>query len=426
MNNKNKLKCRFCGENTFEVINLGCLPLANALPLTTSEFVDTFPTILYVCSNCATAQLGHCSDQYALYSEYVYITPESSMLSEHYQKISYYLQANHYLNSESKVLEIGSNIGRFLKYLKPYVNSVIGVDPAKNIAFMANQLGVPTINQFFNKETAKAIAEYYPLMDLIIARHCFAHNEKPWQMLEGVAQLLSPEGVFVIENAYFPDTVKKREFDQIYHEHMYYYNLRSIQQISKKYGFKLIDCLHSPVHGGTMLYIVKHANAKGSTSLSLKLLQYLELEKNAHKKSYYSAFVQSIQQNKIQLKKLLQKLRDAGKTIHVYGASAKSVTLLNHFGIDSAFVPYAVDSTVTKHGKYIPLTHIKIITEDDAKLNPPDYYLLTIWNYKQEIINKVRQWGNHKTKFIIPHPQMKIIEEPTPILDSKYLGDLKV
>jgi hypothetical protein len=224
-----------------------------------------------------------------------------------------------------------------------------------------------------------------------------------------VAELLSPDGVFVIENAYFPDTVNKREFDQIYHEHMYYYNLRAIQQISDKYGFKLIDCLHSDVHGGTMLYIVKRAGAKGSAYLSQKALQYLELEKNAHRKQYYNAFVLSIQQNKKQLQRLLQQLKCMGKTIHVYGASAKSVTLLNYFGINSVLVPYAVDSTVTKHGKYIPLTHIKILSEEDAKLDPPDYYLLTIWNYKHEIIEKVRQSGNYKTQFIIPHPEVEVI-----------------
>ena len=400
-------QCRFCGDKTFELIDLGCLPLANALVSSSSGPVDTYPTVLHICSSCSTAQLSHCADQEVLYSDYVYITPESPMLTRHYSKIVDFLKRNYYLDKTTNVLEIGSNIGRFLQHIKAVANSVIGVDPAKNIASMAIDAGIPTVNQFFNSETAKQIAVDHHKMDLIVARHCFAHNEKPWQMLEGVAELLTANGLFLIENAYFPDTVEKREFDQIYHEHMYYYNLRAIQQVVKKYGFKLIDCLHSTVHGGTMLYIIKHEGAKGE--LSETALQYLELEKDAHKAHYYTAFIANIQENKHKIKALLQQLRLEGKMIHAYGASAKSVTLLNYFDIDSSIIPYVVDSTVTKHGKYLPLTQIKIISEEEAQLEPPDYYLLTIWNYKDEIIRKVRQLGNTETKFIIPHPQVEVI-----------------
>ena len=407
MTNANKNKCRFCGDKVFELIDLGCLPLANALVSSPSDPVDTYPTVLYICSSCSTAQLSHCVDQEVLYSDYVYITPESSILTRHYSKIVGFLTRKSYLNEATNVLEIGSNIGHFLQHIKPYTNSVMGVDPAKNIASMAIEAGIPTVSQFFNRETAKQIATDHHKMDLIVARHCFAHNEKPWEMLEGVAELLTSNGVFLIENAYFSDTVEKREFDQIYHEHMYYYNLRAIQQVSKKYGFKLIDCLHSRVHGGTMLYIVKREDAK--RELSENVLQYLELEKDAHKTHYYGSFIASIEENKHKIKALLQQLRLEGKTIHAYGASAKSVTLLNYFDIDSSMIPYVVDSTVTKHGKYLPLTQIKIISEEEAQGDPPDYYLLTIWNYKEEIIRKIRQTGNRHTKLIIPHPRVSVI-----------------
>ncbi len=411
--NKNNNQCRFCGNETFELIDLGCLPLANALVTSPSDPVATYPTVLHICSSCSTAQLSHCADKEVLYNDYVYVTPESPMLTRHYSKIVNFLKKKYYLGEATNVLEIGSNIGRFLQHIEADANSVIGVDPAKNIASMAIEAGIPTVNKFFNSETAKQIAGDHHKMDLIVARHCFAHNEKPWEILEGVAELLTSNGVFLIENAYFPDTVERREFDQIYHEHMYYYNLRAIQQVSKKYGFKLIDCLHSSVHGGTMLYIVKREGRKGGknrrAALSESALQYLELEKDAHKSYYYAAFMASIQKNKHRVKAVIKQLQLEGKTIHAYGASAKAVTLLSYFNIDSSMIPYVVDSTVIKQGKYLPLTQIKIISEEEAELDPPDYYLLTIWNYKSEIIKKVRQTGNKETQFIIPHPQVEVI-----------------
>ncbi len=419
--NQQHIACRFCGNKTFEVLDLGNLPLANSLMTSPSgsspggssegESVDSFPTALHVCSTCSTAQLSYCTDLNVLYKDYVYITPDSTMLSEHYQLVIDYLIAQQFVSQATRMLEIGSNIGRFLAHCEPYVYSILGVDPADNITHLAIEAGVPTVNDFFNKASSKRIADQYGKVDFIAARHCFAHNEKPWEMLEGVDELLTDEGVFVIENAYFPDTIEKGEFDQIYHEHMYYYNLRAIQQVSQRYGFKLIDCMHSDVHGGTMLYIVvREGSDRAKADVSEPVKHYLKLEESAHLMSYYTSFVNGIESNKLLLKQLLEQLQAEGKIIHAYGASAKSVTLLHYFGIDASLIPYVVDSTITKHGKYLPLTEIQVISEEQAQLNPADYYLLTIWNYKDEIIKKVRESGNLTCQFILPHPYIQVVD----------------
>ncbi len=403
------LACRFCGAETFEILDFGNLPLANTLLSDKSIPVDTYPTVVNICSDCSTAQLNYCTDLDVLYKEYAYITPQSPMLTEHYQTIIKHLINQHGLEKSANVLEIGSNIGRFLKHLKPYVNSMIGVDPAQNIVKMANQEGIPTRCDYFDSESATDIKKQSGEKNLIVSRHCFAHNEEPWEMLEGVDQLLTDEGIFVIENAYFPDTVELMEFDQIYHEHMYYYNLRAIQKITSKFGFKLIDCLHSDIHGGTMLYVIKRQSAQGE--LSKTALQYLEYEKDMHLVNYYEKFITGIQKSILEIQNTIKRIKSEGKSISVYGASAKSATLLNFLGIDSSMISYAVDSSITKQGKYIPLTGIKIISEEQqAQLIPPDYYLLTIWNYKDEIIQKVRESGNTTSRFIIPHPTLEIVE----------------
>lgn len=400
--------CRICHGETFMLLNLRHHPFANALVTSTLEPVKIYPLALLICKKCSAAQLSYCADDKELYSNYNYITPDSQDLKNHYKQIVSFLSENKHLAATANVLEIGSNIGRFLEFVKPHVKSVVGVDPATNIAEMANRKGIPTVNDFFNNLSAEKILKEQGTKDLIVARHCFAHNEKPWLMLEGVRTLLSEKGVLVIENAYFLDTVESREFDQIYHEHMYYYNLRSITAMFHRYDLELVDVLHSPVHGGTMLYVAQLKSAK--PVIHDRVHKYLEKEKNMHKEEYYKDFVEQIKNNKHELNQLLEKLFSKGATIHAYGASAKSATLFNYYGITDDVVPYVVDSTPTKQGKYVPLVNIKVITEEEGRANPPDYYLLTIWNYKDEIIRKVRSWGNKKTKFILPHPKVEIVE----------------
>lgn len=401
------IRCRICGEETFMVLNLRHHPFANALVSSPLAPLKIYPLALMVCRACAGAQLNYCADEKELYVDYIYITPDSTELKEHYGNIVSFLRENNYLDDSTAVLEIGSNIGRFLSYLKPHVHSVLGVDPAANISKMAVEQGIPTVNDFFNRASAERILEKEGKKDLIVARHCFAHNEKPWSMLEGVQKLLAPDGTLLIENAYFLDTVQALEFDQIYHEHMYYYTLRSIRAILDRYDMKLVDCMHSPIHGGTMIYIGKFKAAK--TEAHTRVDNSLALEKDMHRPEFYREFISHIQQNKRDLMQLLGALKSQGAVIHAYGASAKSTTLFNYYGIDNDMVPVVVDSTITKQGKYVPLVNIKVISEEEAKANPPDYYLLTIWNYKDEIIHKVRSWGNQKTKFILPHPKVEIV-----------------
>lgn len=400
--------CRICAGETFTLIDLGNQPFANALVDDPTQCVKLYPLSVHVCTECATAQLSYCADDRELYEDYKYITPKSVALSEHYGKLVSFLMESGYMKRCSDLLEIGSNIGRFLEHVRPCVRSILGIDPAVNIARMANEKGVPTVNRFFNAASAKAILSEFGRQDVIVTRHCFAHNEKPWLMLEGVVRLLTHDGTFVIENAYFLDTVMNFEFDQFYHEHMYYYILRSISEIVSHYGLKLIDVYHSAIHGGTMVYVVKFESA--GDAVTDEVFAYLEQEREMQTSAFYQQFISRIEKNRRELGSLLRELKAKGKIIHAYGASAKSTTLLNYYNISSDMIPYVVDSTITKHGKFIPVANIEVISEQDGLKNPPDYYLLTIWNYKDEVMRKVRSSGNHRTKFILPHPQVVVVD----------------
>lgn len=404
-----QFNCRVCDSETFCVIDLGNHPFANALLNTPESNVKRYPLALHVCSSCATAQLSYCANDHELYDDYLYITPRSDSLTAHYAEIAALLAGRGDLNADTRVAEIGSNIGRLLEFLKPQVASILGIDPAANVAKMANEAGIPTVNAFFNRESAIAIREREGRKDLMLARHCFAHNEKPWLMLEGVQELLAANGTLLIENAYFLDTVARGEFDQIYHEHMYYHTLRSISAIVERQGMKLVDAYHSDIHGGTMVYIIRFADAAGQTSSRLQAL--LAEESEMHLAAFYQPFTRQIQQNKADLNVLLDGLQAQGMRIHAYGASAKSTTLLNYYGLDAHRIPCVVDSTPAKQGKYIPLVNCRVISEEAALADPADYYLLTIWNYKDEVIRKVRRQGNQHSRFILPHPQVLIADE---------------
>ncbi|MBU1660935.1 MAG: class I SAM-dependent methyltransferase [Chloroflexi bacterium] len=303
--------CRICGADVFTLIDLGKNPFANALVTNAAEAVETYPLVLNVCSKCATAQLGYCANDFELYSNYLYVTPKSVALSGHYEWTIQFLKNHGHLSETSRVLEIGSNVGRFLEHIRPHVQSIIGVDPAINIAKTANKRGIPTVNAFFNQTSAKEILKQQGQKDLFVARHCFAHNEKPWLMLDGMQTLMHANSVLMIENAYFLDTVTHYEFDQIYHEHMYYHTLRSISEIASRRGLKLIDVIHTSIHGGTILYIVK---AKGAEdAVSPRVAQYRGRENDMHRESFYRDFTTQIEKNKRELSILIERLKSQGK-----------------------------------------------------------------------------------------------------------------
>lgn len=403
-----KGKCAICSGPTFEVFDLAEQPFANALVESINTQSKTYPLQLRVCENCSAGQLSYFADMDELYLNYYYATPDSKMLEKHYQRILTFLQKERHVTQKSEILEIGSNVGKLLQFLRPYVNSVCGVDPARNIAHIANEAGIQTFCDFFNKASARGILKQQGKKDIILARHCFAHNPEPWRMIEGVNEILSKDGVFLVENAYFYDTLKNQEFDQIYHEHMYYYNLRSIKKMFEQYGLQLFDVLESDIHGGTMMFLAKRQSS--NDSISEKVRQFLKIEEHMHEQSFYKDFVRLVKRNRKQLSELLDDILKQGKTVHAYGASAKSTVLLNYYNITNDMVPQALDSTQIKHGRFIPGVNIKVVPEEQAVTDPADFYLLTGWNYAKEIISKVRSKGNLTSKFILPHPSVKVIE----------------
>jgi novobiocin biosynthesis protein NovU/D-mycarose 3-C-methyltransferase len=390
-----------------EILNLGAMPPANSLLNSPNEIQEEFPLTLDYCKSCHNLQLRDCLDQINLYKNYLYVTPDSSSLKNHYKYLYDYLNSRKFLTDDSFVFEVGSNIGYFLSFIKSKVKKVLGMDPAENICKMAEDLGIETVCNFFDKKSATNIKVSNGSPDIIIARHCFAHNANPHDLMKGVVELLSENGKLVIENAYALNTIKDNEFDQIYHEHMFYYSIRSMSKLLNIHDLQLIDVLTTSVHGGSIIFIAEHKSIHNKISESV--LQYLSNEENILNSGAMTNFLNKTLEIKVQLKMLITELKLENKTIYTYGATAKGNTLLNFVGVTQQEIPFCIDNTKIKHGKFLPKSKIKIISEEEGLDNPPDYFLLTAWNYQDEIIRKVRSEGNTKSKFIIPFPTVHIV-----------------
>lgn len=398
------MACRICGAETREVIDLGLSPPANALKRSPDDGEQTFPLVVEWCSKCHNVQLRDTMSAEELYRDYLYVTPQSETLAAHYDYLLGFLRQKGYIDSSAFVVEPGSNVGLFLRHMQPHVRQVLGVDPARAISQMANDAGIPTLTEFFSPPVAKQVKAEQGPADLVIARHCLAHNPSPHEMVEAARSLIADSGYFVIENAYVLNTVENVEFDQIYHEHMFYYSIHSMSALLQMHGFHLVDVTMSLVHGGSAVFVASPVSKTPQPSVE----KYFARERLFFNSSVFDGFAERSKEARDALVALVRALTSEGASVHCYGATAKGNTLLSFAGLTRSDIPYCVDSTPMKQGLFLPGSGIKVIPER-YEFDPPDYYLLTAWNYMDEIVRKVRMGGNYQSQFIVPIPFVRIV-----------------
>jgi C-methyltransferase len=401
------LTCRICGNRTETVLDLGSSPPANSLLTSPTDYARAFPLVLEHCSRCENLQLRDCLDTIDLYRNYLYVTPNSPQLQAHYERLMATLLEQRYIGSQSFVLEVGSNVGMFLRYLRPRVRKVLGIDPAANICRMALDQGIDTICDFFEPRSAEIIKRAHGMPSIIIARHCLAHNPDPHSLISAASSLLTDDALLVIENAYALNTVQQNEFDQIYHEHMFYFSVRSMSALLAFHGLHLVNAFLAPVHGGSIVFVAKRQCLADEVVPAVGAL--LERECALLTSDAFNQFCVNTQSIRSSLRNLVFDCVSRGKSIYTYGATAKGNTLLNYVGLTREQIPFCADSTPVKQGKYLPQSLIRVVSEREALANPPDYFLLTAWNYRDEIITKVRRSGNDSSRFIVPVPFVEVL-----------------
>lgn len=407
-NYKQKKKCRVCGHTRLEkILDLGKTPLANAFlskkDLKNKE--ERYPLVLVFCDKCFLVQLGHSVRSEILWKNYHYNTGASKPLVDHFMSMANEIRDNHLKSKNDLVVEFGSNDGSFLGALAQS-HRVLGVDPAENVARMAKQKGIDTVTDYFGEKSAKKISEIHGQARVIVANNVFAHIDDIHDVLKGVDVLLSKNGRFIFECHWLGNLIGKGGFDQIYHEHLFYYSLHALRTLLSKWHLTVVDVKLVPIHGESLRVFV---SKNGKENKAVKEFLEKEKEMGLTKKETFFDFREKVESNKQRLADLLTVFKQMGKKIVGYGAPGKSTTLLNYLKIGPETLDFITDTTSAKQGTFTPGTHIPILHPDVLKKEKTDYILLLSWNYTDTILKKEENLRMKGVKFIVPVPEVKIV-----------------
>lgn len=404
-------KCRICDfEELIEFMSLGPLPKPNGY-LTEKDLnkkEPKYPLDIGRCTNCGLVQLTKIVRPDIMFENYKYIPSASKTMIKHFDDLAKEIINEYKLKKGNLVIDIGSNDGTLLKSFKKRGMKVLGIDPAENLAKVANKEGVETLAEYFTSEVAKKVKKKYGKAKVITATNVVAHIANLQDLFKGIEILLDEGGVFVAEFPYLVDLLENVEFDTIYQEHLSYFSVKPLIHLVDKYKLRLADIQKIPVHGGSLRVFIKKGKRK-KLSPSVAGLLALEESKNIYSPKTYKEFVNKVETKKKELMTLLKKLKSEGYSIAGYGASARGNILMNYFGIDNKILDFIVDSTPYKQSLYTPGHHIPIRPEKALLEEMPEYALLLAWNFKDEILKKQEVYRKRGGKFILIVPDIEIV-----------------
>ena len=405
--------CRLCGAKLrHSLVDLGMSPLCESF-LKVSELdamEPYYPLHALVCGECFLVQLKEYVSPEHIFREYAYFSSFSTSWVAHAKAYCGMIAKRLGLGAESLAIEIASNDGYLLQHFLPLGVPVLGIEPAANIAEVAIAKGVPSITEFFGETLARRLVAEGKRADLIAANNVLAHVPDLNDFVAGLRILLKPEGVITVEFPHLERLMAENQFDTIYHEHFSYFSLATVERLAARHGLKLIDVEELTTHGGSLRVYMAHENASHHPSPAVAALLAREDDKGFCGLAAYASFAEQVKGTKRKLLAALIAIKDQGKTIAGYGAPGKGNTLLNYCGIGTDFLDFTVDRNPYKHGRFTPGMHIPIRPVEALAEARPDYILILPWNLKQEIIQQLMQSGELSAKFIIPIPEVTIID----------------
>ena len=395
-------KCRFCQSSDMElVLPLTPSPLCDQY-LTERKFQEVFPLDLYLCRECGLSQIKCVVDPEYIYRDYIYVTTSSSGLVKHFEKYAEDVVARLCNNKISAVLDIGSNDGSLLKCFKSKGLSILGVEPAREIAAIANRSGVNTIADYFNEEVASQIKGKYGLSDVVTINNLFANIDDVDEFVESIKYVLSENGFIVIESAYLGNMIENTMFDFIYHEHLSCISIIPLEKFFQKHDMKLIDLQPVSTKGGSMRYYFTRNASNIKKTESVDSYRNIEIKSELNSMETFDGLNKRIVERRNELLSYL--LKNSSKNIVGYGASATSTTFIYHFGI-GAYLKALVDNNPGKIGTYSPGLQLEVFDSDYIYDNNIDIVLLVAWRYSDLIMRKHKKFNG---EFVVPLPEFKV------------------
>jgi SAM-dependent methyltransferase len=409
---RNLKKCRICGsKRLYNFLDLGSMPIPNGFlhKEQLKEEEEKFPLGCFYCEDCHLVQLTNVVDPNIMFKNYVYIPSTAKVMMNNFSNLTYYAFSQKKLKPTSLVIDIGSNDGSLLTFFKSYGVKVLGIDPAENLAKVAEMKGVPTHVALFDSKVANDVVKKYGKAKVITATNVIAHIDDSNELIKGVNILLEDDGIFISEFPYLMDLIEKNQFDTIYHEHLSLISLKPWKSLVENHGLEIVDVQRLLIHGGSIRIIHKKRKNKIKLSNSVEHLIHLEEQKGLHSREAFDLFAQRVENLRKELRDTLSVIKRDKKSIVGYGAAAKGNVLTNVFNIGKGVLDYIVDSTPYKHGLYTPGKHIPVYPEHKLLADMPDYALILAWNFADEIMEKQKEYKKRGGKFIVPIPKVKII-----------------
>ena len=403
-------KCLICDSEYSPFVDFGVMPIANAFA--TKEQIKneyTFPMKVGFCGNCNMVQLVEQPDREKMFHEnYAFFSSTSNYMKEHFKLFTNSVSELQDLNENSFVVEVGCNDGILLENFVIENIPCLGVEPSKNVAQVSMEKGIEVIMKFFDRPLAEHILQSHQKADAILSANVMCHIPYIHSIYDGVKTLLKEDGVFIFEDPYLGEIIEKTSFDQIYDEHVFLFSALSVNYLANMHDLELVNVEPQITHGGSMRYTIAH---KGVKIVSQSVINLIKKEKKLglDKKQSYLSFTDNVNKIKNDLINLLTKLKNDGKKVVAYGATSKSTTVTNYFGITPDLVECIYDTTPIKQNKLSPGAHIPVLPYDQFRESNPDYVLLFAWNHATEIMKKESDYMGHDRHWITYIPNVKVI-----------------
>lgn len=393
-------ECRISGSKQIEVVlDLGLQPLANGLLQDENQEEEFFPLRIGFCQESSLVQLMETVPKETLFRNYFWVSGTAAGTREYAKTFYQRAIAATGKSGKIKVLEIASNDGTFLSPFRDAGHQVLGIDPARNIVEEANQRGIPTWAEFWNREVAQKVLQDRGNVDLVYARNVVPHVSELHEVIQGMADVLTEEGLGIIEFHEAKKICAELHYDSIYHEHLCYFSLHSMQYLLRKHGLSPFHIDFSPISGGSVVVYFSKLEKRCSNAYQNQMA--LEQDKGINSLEIWQSFAEKARNHRQQSLDLMQQVR--GKCVVGFGASARSSTYMNFCGFSKESFQAVIDNNLRKHGLWTPGTHVPIVSVEKGLDLRPDYIFVLAWNFAEEIMQECRGKG-FSGKFILPFP----------------------